>query len=140
MQIWMVRQRLQDGRKLIGFYYLKLALLDRWRLPDRSDVAGERTILDGALEAERQDAMRMSYSAKRQSTFDQLGVPVRQVLGPELLQRQGTEVRNDLVRGELAIPFERLRRLVERTTQPGRQIFADSLPRRIGQRAVIGSI
>jgi hypothetical protein len=77
--------------------------LGRWRAPYGSHVAGERAILDGALEDQAQETVRVADCSRRQPHLGKRGVPSLDMLWLEVLQLELAEVRNDLALGQLPI-------------------------------------
>src|SRR5262245_13024561 len=65
-------------------------------------------------------------------------MPICDMDGPQLLQWQAAQMRDDLLLGELMIALQRLTRQPARIVEPGVEIFGDRDLARIDQRARMG--
>ena len=73
-----------------------LNLLGLGRPADLSDVTGEGAAFDGSGQDAVQELVGVGHGASSQPGLDQFLVPSLQMFGPELLQADPAEMRDDL--------------------------------------------
>src|SRR4029077_1773901 len=88
---------------LLRVQYLDFSLIDPRRLDDVHDVARDRAIFDRALETRLQDPVSVTDGARRQPAVQQRLVPAFDLIRPERLHGDLTEMRIDLQSGKLLV-------------------------------------